>query len=234
MAVKPAKVIFGLGNPGRQFEATRHNVGFCVVDRLCTKYDGAFTTSKHLHADTVKITIGSETALLIKPSTYMNLAGVSVVATMAWFKLALTDLLVIHDDVSLPLGRIRFQKQGGAGGQHGVESIIESLGLAEFNRLKIGVGPDPGGELRANYVLSTFSARETPVLELMLKVATAATEMWIKKGIETAMNKFNGMDLTFLVGKDQASLQNVESVLDQFLNGASLDVLAELKASIER
>src|SRR5262249_24513824 len=117
-------------------------------------------------------------------------------AAASWYKVPLGDFLIIHDDVSLPLGKIRLQKSGGAGGQHGVESIIESLGGAkDFNRLKIGVGPDPGGDLRANYVLSAVPEVDRPLLERVVQLSFDAALSWLSEDMKAAMNKFNGTDL---------------------------------------
>lgn len=190
------RVIVGLGNPGANYEETRHNVGFAVLDRLSTIYGGSFQKERHLKGDINKITIGQEPVVLIKPNTYMNLSGESVIATLRWFKVSQSDLLIIHDDVSLPLGRVRLQKAGGAGGQHGVESIIQNLGGAnDFNRLKIGVGPDPGGALRASYVLSRFKDSERALWEDVLDLSSQAVSFALAQGIDCAMNKFNGIDL---------------------------------------
>lgn len=190
------KLIVGLGNPGISYEATRHNVGFKVIDRLATKYGAHFRQAKHLMSDTAKYKHDSQDILLVKPLTYMNLSGEAVVAVKNWYKVNLDDILIIHDDVSLPLGRVRLQKNGGAGGQHGVESIIEHFGGSkDFDRLKIGVGPDPGGERRKDYVLSPFPESENEILMSALSLAEEATLVWLEKGIDFAMNKCNGIDL---------------------------------------
>lgn len=191
------KVIVGLGNPGSEYEDTRHNVGFCILDRLCTIFGGNFQNDKNFRAFANKITINDQTVLLLKPNTYMNRSGLAVAAALRWFKIKPSDLLVIHDDTSLPLGRLRFQKAGSAGGQHGVESIIESLGGVEnFNRLKVGIGPDPGGDLRANYVLSKFPQGDQSKLEQIFFLSTEAVKVWLAEDIEMVMNKFNGLDLS--------------------------------------
>jgi PTH1 family peptidyl-tRNA hydrolase len=188
------KIIVGLGNPGLSYEGTRHNIGFKVVDLFSTKYGAAFKQDKHLSAETAKYKYDSQDILLVKPLTYMNLSGQAVVAVKNWYKVELSDILIIHDDVSLPLGKIRLQKHGGAGGQHGVESIIEHFGdQRNFDRLKIGVGPDPGGERRKDYVLSAFLANEQELLLSSLSLADRATLVWLEKGIDVAMNQCNGI-----------------------------------------
>src|SRR6185369_7117687 len=134
------KIIVGLGNPELRYYSTRHNAGFRVVDLLATELGAHFKVANDLKADVAKVNYKTHTVLLAKPKTYMNLSGDAVQRILHWYKADLSALLVIHDDVSLPLGRLRLQKGGGAGGQHGVESIIECLGgRKEFDRLKVGV-----------------------------------------------------------------------------------------------
>jgi PTH1 family peptidyl-tRNA hydrolase len=126
----------------------------------------------------------------------MNLSGTAVNAILRYFKIDLKELMIIHDDVSLPLGKIRLQKAGGAGGQHGVESIIQSLGGANgFDRLKIGVGPDPGGERRGDYVLAKIPKADQEIFARVIETSCDAVILWMNKGIDTAMNKFNNVNL---------------------------------------
>jgi PTH1 family peptidyl-tRNA hydrolase len=190
------KVVVGLGNPDLKYHSTRHNAGFRVVDRLGTASGAHFSAKRDLHCDLAKVEIAGQEVLLVKPTTYMNLSGRSVVAVLSWYKVQRNDLLVVHDDVSLPLGRIRLQKAGGAGGQHGVESIIECFGGAkEFHRLKFGVGPDPGGSQRASFVLSSFPEDQRELLERSIALAAEAVGAFLKEGILLAMNQFNGIQL---------------------------------------
>lgn len=189
------KVIVGLGNPGRSYEETRHNVGFKAIEMLGTRYGAHYKHDKRLLSETAKCKHDSQDVLLVKPLTYVNLSGQAVLAVKNWHKVDLANILIVYDDVSIPLGRMRLQKSGGAGGQHGIESIIEHFGGSrDFDRLKIGVGPDPGGERRADYVLSTFPADERELLLSMLVLATEAIVCWLEKGIDVAMNKYNGKD----------------------------------------
>ncbi len=149
------KILIGLGNPEKKYEDTRHNAGFRVLDALATRAGAEYKVSKDFQAATAKTMLQGREVLLVKPLTYMNLSGQAVAAIVHWFKIPLTELLVIHDEVSLPLGKIRIQSNAGPGGQHGVMSIISSLGgKKEFARIRVGVGPDPGGDRRANFVLS--------------------------------------------------------------------------------
>jgi peptidyl-tRNA hydrolase, PTH1 family len=192
------KAIIGLGNPGIKYEATRHNAGFEVLDHLsCVEFNSEqFKKNERLFSQIALIAKPNNQLLLAKPTTYMNDSGKSLLAIKNWYKLVLKDILVIHDDVSLPLGKIRLQKEGGAGGQHGIESIINSLGGNKgFNRLKIGVGPDPGGERRADYVLQKLKKEEKILLKEVIDLATEAIVIWLNAGIDQAMNQFNGLDI---------------------------------------
>jgi len=193
------KAIIGLGNPGTKYEGTRHNAGFEVLDRLCgmENFCGSpFALKKTLYAQMSRANLFVDDVWLAKPVTYMNDSGKAVLAIKTFYKIDLSALLIVHDDVALPLGKIRVQKQGGAGGQHGVESIIESLGGNKgFNRLKIGIGPDPGGDRRMDYVLQKFSVKERKILNEVLKQAAEACFSWLTLGVDQAMNAFNGLDL---------------------------------------
>ena len=191
------KAIVGLGNPGLEYQSTRHNAGFVVLDELVGTVAGAsFSHKSRLLAQIASLTIAGEDVLLVKPSTYMNLSGQAVCRVIAWYKISLAQLLVVHDDVSLPLGKLRFQKNGGAGGQHGIESIMECLGgRSEFDRLKVGVGPDPGGDARANYVLSPVPAADRELFHRSVALATQALGFWVSQDTDKAMNQFNGLQV---------------------------------------
>lgn len=217
MVLLAMKLIVGLGNPGPQYHSTRHNAGYQVVDslidRLGTTSGARFSSKRDLYCDLAKVQLAGCDVLLAKPTTYMNLSGDSVASILNWYKVSRQDLLVIHDDVSLPLGRIRLQKNGGAGGQHGVESIIECFGGAkEFDRLKFGVGPDPGGSVRAGYVLSRIAEGDRELLARSISLAGDAVIVWLRDGIQQAMNQFNGvrLDLPPETPADQAP--NVEQI----------------------
>lgn len=195
------KILAGLGNPGDQYYETRHNAGFRVIDLLATS-DGAqenFQSKKfafnaaHLHYK--KLKIGSHDVLLLKPLNYMNLSGMGIKAALNWFKLKQSDLLVIHDEVALPLGKIRIQEKAGAGGQHGVESIIEHLGSNDFARLRVGVGPDPGGDKRADFVLSKIPQNDQALYNRVLETACEAAKYWLNNGTARSANLFNGQEI---------------------------------------
>jgi peptidyl-tRNA hydrolase, PTH1 family len=190
------KLIVGLGNPEPKYMTTRHNAGFWVVEKIATKYGAGFNRQSNLNADVCKTSIEGLPAVLAKPLTYMNLSGRAVQSILHWYKIAVEDCIIVHDDVSLPLGKIRFQQGGGAGGQHGIESIIEMLGGNKgFDRLKFGVGPDPGGDRRADYVLSAVPDWDRDLRDQMISLAADGLLLWLCNGLKTASNKYNGMDL---------------------------------------
>lgn len=184
-------VILGLGNPGPEFEHTRHNAGFDVLRTLGGNIDSRHYADQK--ADVALINNGERLAALARPTTGMNSSGEAAKALLEHFRLPSPALLVVYDDVSLPMGRLRFQHNGGAGGHHGVESTIEQLGGSkEFDRLKIGVGPDPGGASRYQFVLTAMSEAEQ---ELFMKVREAAAEaikLWLSNGVDAGMRAVNG------------------------------------------
>ena len=193
---KETRVIVGLGNPGLEYARTRHNIGFMIVDSIGTKHGATPTTNSRLKCEFSKFDYRGKTIMLVKPMTYMNLSGDSLLAVKQWFKLPISSFIVVHDDVSLPLGKLRVQNGGGAGGQHGVESIINVLGGdTSIVRLKFGVGPDPGGDKRASYVLSRVPEAEQELLAQCLELAEKCIFTWVNEDTLKAMNKFNSMDL---------------------------------------
>ena len=191
------KLIVGLGNPGPQYMMTRHNAGFWITDKLATKYGvEKFRLENKFNAYVMKIQIAGHPIWLAQPNTFMNGSGYSVREILNYYKIELSDFLVVHDDVALPLGKIRVQSAGGAGGQHGVEDIIQQLShQTKFDRIKFGVGPDPGGDRRADFVLSSFPLDQVELKNKMVDIAAEAAEMWVRAGGKEAANKFNGLDL---------------------------------------
>jgi PTH1 family peptidyl-tRNA hydrolase len=190
------KIIVGLGNPGLAYSHTRHNIGFMLVDYLAVKCNLELRPSSQLKCSCVKGKLAGVDVVLVKPTTYMNLSGQAVQAVLHWYKIEPSALLVVHDDVSLHFSRLRFQKAGGAGGQHGVESIISCLsGNKGFDRLKLGVGPDPGGATRGDYVLSRFPKEQEELLPDLLQLSATGIEFWLRNGIDSAANKFNSSHL---------------------------------------
>ena len=182
------KVIVGLGNPGRKYSDTRHNIGFRVLEEIARRSSIEKEESR-FDAIIGHIRIGGEKVLLVKPLTYMNLSGKTVQPLARWFKLNLSDLIIIYDDMDLPPGALRLRAQGGSGGHKGMASIIERLGTQEFARIRIGIGR-PNNEA-INWVLGRFSPSEQKLMEEVISQAVAAVECWIKQGIDQAMNEYN-------------------------------------------
>jgi PTH1 family peptidyl-tRNA hydrolase len=185
------KLIVGLGNPGAKYRGTRHNIGFAVVDELANRRSAEFDASP-VEALVAKVR-GVEPVLLAKPLTFMNASGEAVGELTRYFKIEPADLLVVVDEVQLPLGKLRARARGSAGGHNGLKSLIAHLGEG-FARLRIGVGR---GEMRrdlADHVLARFDAEEAAEVERMTTRAADASEMFITSGIEAVMNAFNGGD----------------------------------------
>jgi PTH1 family peptidyl-tRNA hydrolase len=200
------KLIVGLGNPGREYVSTRHNIGFEVVDRLAmklgwigsavgefervarAKFDGlAMDGTMSLHAAG-----GTEKLLLLKPMTYMNLSGRAVQQAMAFYQLAPTDIMIVLDDLALPVGRIRLRSGGSSGGHNGLKDIERALGgTSEYPRLRIGIDPPPARVPGKDYVLGRFSEEQRKQLDPAIDRAVDAMKTWIEQGITAAMNRFN-------------------------------------------
>ena len=183
------KIIVGLGNPGQEYCASRHNIGFLAVDKLAERW-GVASWRERYNALVAEYR-GDETVLLVKPQTYMNLSGRAVVPLAAFYKVPYEDIIVIYDDLDLPTGRLRLRLKGGSGGHRGIESLLYESGKDEFTRIRIGIGRPPQGWETANYVLGRFSQEEVPVIELAIAKAADAVECVVKEGFAKAMNKFN-------------------------------------------
>ncbi|HID63524.1 MAG TPA: aminoacyl-tRNA hydrolase [Anaerolineae bacterium] len=185
------KLIVGLGNPGRKYARNRHNVGFQCLDRLAQAHGLSFARRRAKASLAIgKIAAISTGVALAKPLTYMNLSGRAVRQLVSFYKLSLEDILVIYDDLDLPLGTIRLRPEGGPGGHKGMRSIIEALGSQAFPRLRVGIGRPPGNDA-ASYVLSDFTADEQITLESVYERVVAAVELFLREGIEAAMNTYN-------------------------------------------
>lgn len=183
------KLVLGLGNPGRRYQGTRHNVGAAVVERLARRHGVALRDEGWAH--TAAIRVQGQRALLARPDTFVNLSGTVAADLCRRHHVALADLLVVVDDLDLPLGQLRLRPHGGHGGHNGLRSIIEALASEGFPRLRIGIGRPPAGVDPADYVLERFSAEERPVVEEALERAADAAERFVAAGIEAAMNAFN-------------------------------------------
>jgi len=183
------KVIVGLGNPGIHYRWNRHNIGFLVVDRLA-EISHVLISHKRFNALYGTGKIDSQEVVFVKPMTFMNRSGEAVEKALRFFSVGVKDLVVIHDDLDLPFGRLRFKRRGGDGGHQGVRSIIESLGENIFLRLKVGIGRPPKGIDPAEYVLASFDEIERPYLNEMISVAAQSISVALLEGPEAAMNRF--------------------------------------------
>ncbi len=179
-----------LGNPGRKYEGTRHNIGFAVAAELARRHATGRPRSG-FQAELVEADLSGEKALLLLPQTFMNLSGTSALAARDFYKLANENLLVVCDDFNLPLGMLRLRGQGTAGGQKGLADILRCLGTDEVPRLRIGVGPVPASWDPVDFVLSRFTKNELPEIELSIVRAADAVEDWATKGLAESMNRFN-------------------------------------------
>lgn len=188
-------LLIGLGNPGREYRDSRHNVGFMLIDRIAVRLDarGMKLQSK---AIVMATTYQDRKLILAKPQTYMNLSGRSVQGLIHFYKLPLTNVLIAHDDLDIPFGTIRLRPGGGPGGQRGMASTIEQLGTKDFPRLRIGIGRPPGRMDPSAYVLQAFSRDEMKVLSEILDRAADAALEFVLNGLDKAMNKYNSVSST--------------------------------------
>jgi PTH1 family peptidyl-tRNA hydrolase len=182
------KVICGLGNPGRRYRLTRHNIGFIFLEYLQKELNISFKPGKGEY-NYCKAELNDQPVLLIQPLTYMNLSGLAISQVLEYFDKNIDDLLIIYDDFHLSFGELRFRKKGSSGGHNGIESIIYQLQTEVFARLKIGIGNE--FEDSVDFVLSKFRRKERSQLELIMKSAYEAIGIWLLKGMDEAMNQFN-------------------------------------------
>lgn len=180
------KLVIGLGNPGRKYEGTRHNVGFDVLDLLAERSGAQFVNHLKWKAHIAK----SPQALLMKPQTFMNESGRAAGAALRFYKWKPEEVLVVYDDVSLPVGALRFRKSGSAGGQNGMKSLIQHFGSDTFPRLKVGIGSPKPGEI-VGHVLGKFAPDEKPEIENALARAADAVQLALTDGVEAAANVYN-------------------------------------------
>jgi len=184
-------LIAGLGNPGREYKDNRHNVGFQIVDHLAERHGLSFSRLQNGAFVTTGVIAGCP-VVLAKPQQYMNRSGQPVAALQRFYRIPLKNILVVYDDLDIPVGSLRLRPGGGAGGHRGMTSLIQHLGSEDFPRLRIGIDRPPGKMDPAAYVLQDFSAEQRPTVELAYDRAIDAIEAWLKDGIELAMSRFNG------------------------------------------
>lgn len=184
-------VIVGLGNPGKQYEHTRHNVGFDVIDILAKEYGISVTKIKHKALIGEGI-VGSEKVILVKPQTYMNLSGETLIDIYNYYKVDSNNIVVIYDDIDLEVGKIRIRKKGSGGTHNGMRSILKCLGTNEFPRVRIGVSKPRQGQDLADFVLSRFRKEEADDIQDGLEKAAKAVDCMIRENLDLAMNKYNG------------------------------------------
>jgi peptidyl-tRNA hydrolase, PTH1 family len=208
------RLIVGLGNPGREYVQTRHNIGFEVVDALAMRLGfvaspSEFDRTARSQFDGLALSgsAGQEKVLLLKPMTYMNLSGRSVQAAMAFHKLSPDDIMVVLDDLALPVGKLRIRSSGSSGGHNGLKDIERALGTNQYPRMRIGIDAPPAFIAGRDYVLQKFSAEQRVLLEPAIGRACGALVMWIDRGISPAMNQFNGEDEKKSEKKDDKTLR---------------------------
>jgi PTH1 family peptidyl-tRNA hydrolase len=184
-------LIVGLGNPGKQYENTRHNVGFKVVEKLAQKHGLTFGKTEH-HAQTASGTMLGKRVLLAKPLTYMNSSGDAVQPLVSFYKIEPDHILIVGDDIDIPVGTLRLRKSGSSGGQNGLKHILQRLGTQEIARARFGVGRPPGHKEAAAHVLAPFKGDEAILAMEVTDRAVQAAETWLTDGIEMAMTRYNG------------------------------------------
>lgn len=185
------KLIVGLGNHGDKYKFTRHNAGFMALDYISYKENFDFSFESKFKGEIAKTNLCGEAVIFLKPHTYMNLSGEAVIAVMNFYKIDKKDLLIIHDDLNMPVGKMRFRAKGSDGGQKGIRSIIQMLGGAnDFDRLKLGIGPQLNLSAEA-YVLQNFSEEQLVEIKNVLQKTKDAVDIYIKEGLTSAQSKFN-------------------------------------------
>ena len=187
-------LVTGLGNPGREYAANRHNVGLMVADLLATRIGGKFGRPKRVVAEAAegRLGFGGPKLIVVKPLTFMNLSGAPVVALAQFFKVPVKNVIAVHDELDVPYGQIRVKRGGGEGGHNGLRSMSKSLGSKEYARVRFGIGRPPGRQDPADYVLSDFSGAERKELEFLVDRAADVVEAVVREGVEWAQNKYHG------------------------------------------
>lgn len=184
------KVLVGLGNPGKKYIETRHNVGFEVIAELARRH-GASKPKAKFEAELAEVVVAGQKLLLVAPQTYMNASGRSVRQLIDFYQIAVSELLIACDDLNLRLGQLRIRRSGSAGGQKGLDNVIQHLGTQDVARLRIGIGSPPAGQDAVDYVLERFHKSEVSTIDMAVGSAANAVEVWMADGIDKSMNQFN-------------------------------------------
>ena len=187
-------LVVGLGNPGKEYAGNRHNVGFMVADLLASRVGAKFGRAKRAHAEVAegRLGFGGPKLVLLKPLTYMNLSGAPVVSVAQFFKVPVSNVIAVHDELDVPFGQVRAKRGGGEGGHNGLRSMSKSLSSKEYARVRFGIGRPPGRQDPADYVLSDFSGAERKELEFLVDRAADVVEAIVLEGVEWAQNKYHG------------------------------------------
>jgi PTH1 family peptidyl-tRNA hydrolase len=188
------KILCGLGNPGREYEGNRHNIGFLVLDALAARWKLSFT-SKKFDAELAHGSVGGQKVMLLKPQTFMNRSGTSLGGAARFYKVPAQDVLVVHDELDLPYPRLQLKAGGGTGGHNGLNSIRESWGEETYARLRFGIGKPQGPNAKervVGHVLGDFSKEERETLDEQIGKACDISESWVRDGLQKAMNRWNG------------------------------------------
>jgi|SRR5699024_5592537 len=184
------KCIIGLGNPGKKYKETRHNIGFLVIDELVNRQQLSLSKSK-FKCQYEMSNLQQEKVIFVQPQTFMNLSGEGVRPLLDYYNIDIEDIVVIYDDLDLPVGKIRLREKGGHGGHNGIRSLIEHLGTKEFKRIRVGVGRPANAQPIVSYVLKPFAKEETDDVNHAIMVSADAAETWVEKSFNEAMNQFN-------------------------------------------
>jgi peptidyl-tRNA hydrolase, PTH1 family len=201
------QLIVGLGNPGSKYAQTRHNVGFDAIDHLAKRWQITLSDQKRFQGIAGEGLVGQQKIKLLKPQTFMNLSGQSVRAVLDWYKLDPTAVLVIYDDLDLPLGKLRMRLAGSAGGHNGMKSIISHLGTPAFPRLRLGIGKSQDETI--SHVLGKFAAAEVPIVREVLELSSDAVQLAMRQGIEKSMSLYNGRSVEVPQATDRDAMRSV-------------------------
>lgn len=191
-------LVVGLGNYPKEYDLTRHNIGFMCLDNFANKHSADFKVENKFKAEVATCNFGGEKIILIKPLTFMNLSGEAVQKVNAFYKIPPENILVVYDDISIDLGKFRFRANGSDGGHNGIKSIINMLSTNKFPRLKVGIGPQPQFMKSEAFVLQKFSNEQMDLLNKVVLKSVDAIEDYLNVGIAAAQNKYNGLDLNSL------------------------------------